>query len=313
LLILAWAIGSTHAQSSQVIQIPAEVRAGTTVYAFTDGARMNSGVKTPGDFRFEVPPTSKLMLYVPGYAVVVHDFTSRVEDSAQPFVPRLVPLPPLRVTARLVDSSSQPIPDERVSIAYRFSPTFPFFGILDGNMPVISLSSATTDSVGAFAVDVPSRTGDPVLQRYGEGSVCLWDSTVTDSGCGFDPTLRPNTFLPGSLTAATIVIVRTELGTLAGRLGPEYLEQHRASGDPRQYARVVAEPTGPTAAAFGLLARYAHVAVDGTFSISLPKGTYNVTFVILKANSPMAQNEQRDLLQSGVDIEEGRVHRIDRP
>jgi len=312
-LIAACAAGRAHGQSAQVIQIPAEVKAGTTMYAFTDGARPTAAVKTAGDFRFEVPPTARLMLYVPGYAISVYDFTGRSQNVGQPFAPQLVPLAPARVAARLVDSAGQPLAGRRLSLAYQFSPAFRFFGILDGNLPVISLGAATTASDGTIAVDAPSLAGDPALQRYGEGHVCVWDSDARGSGCGFDLTLRPNTFAPGTLDSRQITIVRTEPGTLAGRLGSAYLDEHRASGEARQHARVLAEATGPTVAAVNMLALYANVAADGSFSIDLPKGTYTVTFVTLKPNSPMLRVEQRDLLESGVAIDERRVHRIDRP
>jgi hypothetical protein len=110
-----------------------------------------------------------------------------------------------------------------------------------------------------------------------------------------------------------VVITRTELGTLAGTLSREYLDRHGAAGDARQHARVMAEPIGPTAASFFLVARYANVAADGTFSIDLPKGTYNVTFVTLKPNAPMLEIERRDPLDSGVVIEEAQRHAVDRP
>ena len=103
------------------------------------------------------------LLYCPGYRIETLEFNIKDRDLLQPWVPPFKKLPITSLNGRLVDSRNRPIKDVKLVLYYRLYEVVHFDGQMDRSVPRLYITSALTDDVGAFSMNVPTLMDDPFI------------------------------------------------------------------------------------------------------------------------------------------------------
>lgn len=279
------------------ITIPAGIRPeAVSIYAALLGGAGASPVTTRAGVTEYVVPIGdahalKLLIYLPGYQMVVAEFADPGLTSTN-FQPPLATLPPTRWVARLVDSSNRPVRNQVLDLNYRLFEAMPYFGYADGSVPTIHIGTARTDGFGALAFDIPSFFDDPFFQQYSRDGAKQFQLNSTGRPESLDDTLRPFSF-SAQIYERPSVVVKSERGTLSGRLGNGFLRQNGIGGDLTQF--VHPGLGGPlsvrlyVAAAEWRIEYNAMLKADGTFDVQLPPGSYELKLYLPESGNPSAR------------------------
>jgi hypothetical protein len=226
----------------------------------------------------------KLLIYCPGYKMVAAEFKAKEVSGSKPFAPpfRRLPMAPLGV--RLVDSKGRPISREGVSVKHGLC-EMEYFGYMDGLTWQATVATATTGADGEIAIEVPSLLDDPFFASHRRLPV------------GFSLTLpqhRGGTygweFVPAMIPAQRnypepVMVTVAYRGKISGRVQRSFLARHNLRteayrarrGRPKDYyplwlgARSKVGRSGMVEA----------IRRDGTFSMVLPAGTYDLSIEVL--------------------------------
>lgn len=323
LLLLTLSNGAAAPQEGQqqrlTIHFPREIKPETitmesAVYGnglVMRGVKMQEGVY---DYSLEVAGAKslKLLIYCPGYKMAAAEF--KIPDlTMRPFVPSLEKLPTTRLKGRLVDFSRQGLPGRTLFLNYSVLEAMHYFGYVDGPVPIIEVTKATTDADGRFVLEVPTFTDDPFFQKYndlpGEFQLSLRHGQRLP-----DETLRPNRFASQMDYADSLTVIEVRYGILSGKLGQEFFQQNNLKGDLTPYIRSVdSVPFSIRLDAVtddGKKTYNANLTSDGKFEVGLPPGKYDLDLVVL---GPGFRLKQRIAVEKGIVIEEDREHIVTRP
>jgi hypothetical protein len=260
----------------------------------------------------------RILLYVPGYQMVARDLEPA--EMSQTFVPPLIPLASSVLHGQLVDSSNHPLADQSMHLTYELIEGMEFFDYLDGPAPVLDLQQTRTGRDGGFEFRVPLLVNDPFFQRYSRPDGQGFRLASSKDAGEFDVTLRPSGFGFETSFATPFVIVKTRRGTLAGRIGPDFLRSNGLPADLGPYLNtmgglplslqleVIPAPDpgpGPHAIFFNGMLKS-----DGTFAVDVPPGTYDLTLAVLGPGGVLQMTVPVET--AGV-MKEGERRVIDRP
>jgi hypothetical protein len=310
------------------IRIPAGVQPEpiTIFYTAAPSGQMPKELKVPaGVHDVQVPLASRylrVLAIAPGYQTITAEFRDAQLDS--PYVLPLTPLPAARVEGRLVDSAGQPIPDYALRVSYQLSEAIDYFCkcMLDGQIPILDLGSTRTDASGAFSLSVPDPRHDPFFrpsaERGASPGIVMFQSGADRllAVWSWDDSLRPSHMSLADATAKPLVLTHVERGVLTGRLGTQSLARY-GLGDLQGYAftllplRPDGSPDGrpmlllqasPVDGDTGYLAANALLTAEGTFEVTLPPDTYDLTLSVLGSGGTLVR---RIAIAKGLVLHEG--------
>src|SRR5262245_27695588 len=178
----------------------------------------------------------KLLVYIPGYRMVASEFSDAELQTGRVFIPPLNPLPVALVTGRLLDSAGRPLPDEMLTVHYSLTEAMPYFGYIDGSVPILPIEKVKTDSNGEFKVRVPSLLEDPFFQSNSPVLAGAFELANEEGTRVWDRTLAPNSFL-AQKAYKPLVVRKTRTGILSGQLGKQFFRQSNLSDDLMAYVR----------------------------------------------------------------------------
>lgn len=302
------------------IRFPPGVRPETAlvIYATSggDGAHMGTVTTRTGVRDYSISTGAarslKVLVYVPGCRIVTREFAA-ASFASETFEPPLMPLRTVRMNGRLVTSANQPVPNHFLSVGYSLVEAMDYFGYIDGSVPSIPIATGTTDSTGAFTVDLPSFRDDPFFQKHAKPGSKGFELS-TEGKTLVDDTLRPSSFSITQAFNEPFVVVRVQRGTLSVRLGPMFLQANGVTGDLAPYVALI--PHRPfnislrTASADGQWSYFPTFRGGGSFESEVPPGQYDLSFVIM---GPDFVVERTIPLQAGVTVPEGGRVVIERP
>jgi hypothetical protein len=130
-----------------------------------------------------------------------------------------------------------------LTVHYFLTEAMPYFGYIDGSVPILPIDRVKTDSKGEFRVRVPSLLEDPFFQSSSPGLAGQFELANEEGTRGWDRTLAPNSFL-AQKDYKPLVVRKTRTGILSGQLGKQFFRQNNLSDDLTVYVRP--EDTIPT-------------------------------------------------------------------
>ena len=163
-------LGVAHAATpGKVLQIriPQEIDPGKLTILYGErgnGLTVGPLDTTSGVREYEVDlrnaTSAKLLIYCPGYRMVTAEFDAAQISGSKIFTPRFVSLPMIPLRARLVDTKGRPLVGEEVVLRHTLL-EMEYFNYGDGMVFPAVVATATTDTDGEVAVEVPSLPDDP--------------------------------------------------------------------------------------------------------------------------------------------------------
>ena len=254
----------------------------------------------------------KLLIHCPGYRMVTAEFDASQISGTKTFAPRFVRLPMVPLRVRLVDTAGRPLVGEQVCLSYQLL-ALEYFGCLQGPLYRATVATATTGADGEIAVEVPSLADDPYFARLDppwrpigfelelprhRGGAHGWD---------FAPrTIPPQVSYPQVVTVT--VVYR---GEISGCVSKSFVTRNDIEAAARTDSK--GEPGESYTLSFMAMAKDKgsvtgqDVSPDGTFSMTLPPGTYDLSIAVrrdggkvlrrlpIEAGFVLGENEHRVL------------------
>jgi hypothetical protein len=220
----------------------------------------------------------RLLIYCPGYRMVTTDIDVTQVSGSETFSPQFVELPMVPLRVRLVDTKGRPVVGEEVLLRHTLL-EMKYFSYLDGRVHLVVVATATTDADGEIEVEVPSLSEDPYFshgdERWPIGFEVRFPRSRTGIyGCDFVPRVIPAQASYPNPVAVKLVY----RGMISGRVTDSFVRRALAEAPVDEgptttsySVTVMARPRGESHATGR------RVAVDGTFSMKLPTGSYELS------------------------------------
>jgi hypothetical protein len=258
----------------------------------------------------------KLVAACLGYNVISADLDVKAQPSPQQFDLRFRPLSMLPISLNVVDTKGNPAAGQVVRLEYPLTEASLFLrprgaaksGGRNGFVWTMATPPATTGSDGSVTISVPDLLRDPFIANA-EGIFSPPAFRVTtyraDSQEGPDP--KPATIPLQKSYPKTLTITIVQRAKLSGIVGDEFLA--------RQGLEIPPEPAGATDAqpAYRLGLRLVTATrtsygfglrPDGSFSVSVPPGTYDLELYQQPAELG-SENNKRFRVEKGPVLKEG--------
>jgi len=224
--------------------------------------------------------SAKVLIWARGYRMVTGEFDVAKMGTAANFVPRFVKVPMVPLRVRLTDAKGRPLSGESVvlrlnSMALEYlSPSH------NGSGPIyfLNLAAATIDDRGEIRVEVPSILDDPYFSggrrwMHSLGFEPYLPHREFGHGWDFVPMMIP----PQREYPGVFSVVLKYRGEISGRLTDAYAARACAQLSPGkkiaspEYSIYAESNTGDPLHDGG-----AGVEKDGSFSLNLPAGRWNL-------------------------------------
>lgn len=230
----------------------------------------------------------KLLIYYPGYRLVMEEIDRDDISAEKPFVPRFAKLPLVKVKMRLAYSSGKPLAHQRVCLRRPLMEQS-YFGYCDGSVmgwQAAPDASGVTDNSGCISMQIPLLLDDPAYSKCPETKPS-YNIMIPMDGIGWG-TLGYY-FVPSSIpmqrTYEKPVDMRLVFrGQIVGTVKRSFLTRHglhvpigpvaRHGGSPGYITLMAYRCGSRTGSGVGLRS-------DGSFSMSLPAGKYDLSLDIL--------------------------------
>lgn len=288
-------------------------RLGVGIYGHGLQSGTHAGEK--GVCEYDVPCTTadvvKLFAYLPGCRID-HVDGLRAGDTWEPF---FVPLDPVPLEGRFVDSQGRPLAGETLVFTYDMIEAMDYFGYSDGGVPRLPLATAQTLADGSFSASIPDIAGDPffadpALSGHMANPRRL-DVALAPARSRFDSpwVLEPAHVLLQDVSAGPVEIRRIGKAALKGQLTEEFRRRHGIVGVVRN-GPWPEEETGfrlELWANFNGGAYNCNLQSNFVFSSTLPPGRYDLRLIEMargylphriipvRTNLVLAENDAFDL------------------
>lgn len=222
----------------------------------------------------------KILIYYPGCKIVTAEITS--DKLGEPFVAAFQKLPVVPLTVQITGSDGQPIVGQLISL--RQSPVdMEYFKYYDGSVAgdnAAPVASGTSDVDGYIALKAPLLLEDPLYAKLKvKPSYQVKSNWKSPAGMN-DYNLVPNSIDSQKSYAAPIAIKLVYRAKISGSVSQQYLLNNgieaKLGPDANNQYRVWFEvDAADTKSGQGVAP-----AADGTFSISVTPGTYDLSIQV---------------------------------
>ena len=244
--------------------------------------------KSKYDYSFrlwEKASSFKVLLYCPGYKVLTAEFKVKDITPTVSFKPHFERLPTTPLCVRMVDSRGKPLANERFSLYHDLAP-HQYFGYGDGMTYGATIASGVTKADGTCILPLPSLLDDPYFAKHAAPVATGLRVQTKRNQRDADQDLSPTIIPVRKEYREPIVITVTTRAHLHGRVAISYIRARRLSGavTPYVYERTMvghhrvelrAEVSGGGRSYSCMLLH------DGSFSVKLPPGIYDLALVEL--------------------------------
>jgi len=249
----------------------------------------------PCEYRLRVSSDArvvKLLIYCPGYKMVAAEFKGEDIPASMEFRPRFQKIPMVPIRIRLVDTKSRPIAGAKVQLKHSLL-EMEYFNYWDGAVFPQVVATATTNANGEIAVQVPSLLDDPYFaapRKRQPEKLGFWvelpdrlrERRDVRYGFSFVPRLIPAQRTYPQPVTVTLVYS----GKFSGRVEESFL---RRKGIPERTLRGVRRRGVWTSVLSFVAFRERSgsgigLGPDGTFSLTLEPGNYDLSIEVQKAS-----------------------------
>jgi len=222
----------------------------------------------------------KVLVYCAGYKMVAAEIAAKDISPKKPFAPRLERVAMIPLTVRLADSKGKPLAGEKVSVVQGLF-EMEFFGYYDGMVFPVTVATVVTDANGEFSAEVPSLLDDPYFVKWNRPpgfGIHLAERERRSEHGGYD---LVNGFIAAQRSyPQPLTVTLVYRGRISGHVHESYLSRHG-----------IKAPMGPLQGDTYLVSFMAYsrprrsgsgrgVGKDGSFSISLAPGAYDLTLEV---------------------------------
>src|SRR5215475_9163040 len=115
--------------------------------------------------------TLKIIVYCPGYGMELINVPSLAASSDDGAYVSLKPLPSVQVSGRIAAPEGSARKDFKIEVSYLARWDHEFFGIADGIVTSVKLTTAGVRGDGSFSVTIPDFARDPALDSFRDKGV----------------------------------------------------------------------------------------------------------------------------------------------
>jgi len=291
----AWAQANVERTPMLRVHLPDEVapEKATLIFGeYGEGLTMGPRVLQKGkyDYSFSLwdrATSVKVLLYCPGYRMVTAEFSLEGAAPIVSFEPHFDELPKTALCVRMVDSEGSPLAHEPFSLHHDLAP-HKYFGYLDGMTHGATIASGTTGADGTCTLLVPSLLDDPYFGKHSFPPDMAFEIRTPRNQRHPDQDLSPATIPVKRAYSQPIIVTVSARAHLHGHVAIPYVRAHQLFGTVTPYTYEDKHGrTGPTRVELraevsdGGRSFNCMLLRDGSFSVKLPPGTYDLVLVEL--------------------------------